>query len=319
MHAARVQRRLGGRLCTYKFASRGLRGRIARAFAIDGPNERQLARTGLAAERIERVGNLAIDGALGEAAGGSSTGSNAARTAVAGGVMIMPGARRAEIASLVPFFLQAAVRLRALAPDLPIVFGLSPFTTSAELTRALDTGGDPRFWGARGRVVETPDGTALEPFDAPELRFPIVHDAMQSAPQAACALTIPGTKCIELAALGVPAVVCVPYNAPELAVINGPLTYLDRIPLAGAALKRAIVLRYVARFAYTAQPNIDADAMLMPELRGTLTPGYVANRVAAYLADDVARVLAAQRLRVLYAGHAGAAERMARALREFAR
>ena len=127
-------------------------------------------------------------------------------------------------------------------------------------------------------------------------------------------VTIPGTKCIELAALGVPAIVCVPLNAPEVVVINGPLQYLDRLPLFGIPLKRAAVVAVDARFALTAQPNIDAGEALMPELRGALTPGYVARRVAAYAADDAARASDAQRLRELYAAHAGASERMARSL-----
>jgi hypothetical protein len=92
------------------------------------------------------------------------------------------------------------------------------------------------------------------------------------------------------------------------------LQYLDRIPLIGIPLKRAAVMAVDARFPLVAQPNIDAGEMLMPELRGMLTPGYVARRVAEYAADDGARALAAARLRVLYARHVGASERMVRSL-----
>ena len=86
-------------------------------------------------------------------------------------------------------------------------------------------------------------------------------------------------------------------NAPELIVVNGPLHYLDRIPLAGIPLKRAG--RRPARdaaFRSLAQPNIDAGAQLMPELRGTLMPGRVARIVADYAADDDVRRVAAERL-----------------------
>lgn len=311
MHAGRVNDRLGGRLRSYKFARRSLRERLERVYAVDEANERDIRAASILPERIERVGNLAIDGALGEASGRFGSGApRAAASDWGGGVLIMPGSRRLEIANLVPFFLQAAVRLRALAPGLPIAFGISPFTELGELETALAGGGDSRFWGTRGRVADTPDGPALHPLgDAPP--FPIVYDAMRAASRARCVLTIPGTKCIELAALGVPTVVCTPLNAPELAVVNGPLQYLGRIPLAGTALKRAVVMRVSARFPLTAQPNIDAGEMLMPELRGTLTPGRMAARVIEYLADDVGRALASERLRALYAGHAGAAARVA--------
>jgi lipid A disaccharide synthetase len=127
-------------------------------------------------------------------------------------------------------------------------------------------------------------------------------------------VTIPGTKCIELAALGVPAIVCVPLNAPEVVVINGPLQYLDRLPLIGIPLKRAAVVAVDARFTFTAQPNIDTGEALMPEMRGALMPGHVARRIAEYARDDVTRTADAHRLKALYASHAGAAERMARSL-----
>ncbi|HEV3157131.1 MAG TPA: hypothetical protein VGZ00_07245 [Candidatus Baltobacteraceae bacterium] len=319
MHAARVHARLGGRLYSYKFASHRFAKRLVRVFAVDEKNVEAVKRCGVTAEKIEWIGNLAIDGALGEAEGRFV--SCASSPAIPeGGLLIMPGVRRAEIANLVSFFLQTAVRLRTILPDLPIAFGIAPFTTREQLERALEGGGDWRMWGARGRVVSSSGGEAIESLTHEGMRFPIVRDAMRVARAAACVLTIPGTKCIELAALGVPAVVCIPTNAPELVAINGPLTYLDRIPKIGPVLKRAIVLRYAAhfeaRFRYFAQPNIDAGAMLMPELRGTLTPGYVAARVAEYLADDVARTLAAHRLRALYADHVGASERLARSLME---
>jgi lipid-A-disaccharide synthase len=314
MHAGRVNDRLGGALRSYKFARRSLRERLKRVYAVDAANERQILAATIPPERVEVVGNLAIDGALGEASG--RFGSGALRSSGrdwSGGVLIMPGSRRLEIANLVPFFLQAAVRLRALLPGVPIAFGVSPFTELGELELALAGGGDPRFWGTRGRVVDTPNGPALQP-PGDAAPFPIVRDSMRAASRARVALTIPGTKCIELAALGVPTVACTPYNAPELAVVNGPLQYLGRIPLAGTVLKRAVVLRVAERFPMTAQPNIDAGEMLMPELRGTLTPGHIAARVAEYLDDAAALASARVRLRALYAGHIGAAERMARSL-----
>jgi lipid-A-disaccharide synthase len=307
MHAARVQRRLGGRARAYKFSRARYRALFERIYAVDAANERQLEGWGIPRERIETVGNLAVDGALEEAAGTYSRGQ-AETSPVEGGVLIMPGARRREIANLVPFFLQAALWLRRFAPGVPVAFGVSPFTTDAELADALARGGDPRFWGARGRVV---DGAIVGGADE---RFPIVRDAMRHAARARAALAIPGTKCIELAALGVPSIVCSPLNAPELIVLNGPLTYLDRVPLAGAPLKRALVERISRRFPMLAQPNIDAGEALMPELRGALMPGRVARVAAEYLGDDAALARASQRLRALYAAHAGAAGRMARSL-----
>jgi len=317
MHAARVGNRLGGARASYKFARRGGAG-LARAYAVDERNAENLARSRVPRERIEIVGNLAVDGALGEAAGKFELGAIDDARVAPDGVVIMPGARRNEVASLIPFFLAVAVRLRALAPDLPVAFGISPFTEESEIERALAGGGHPDVWGKRGRLVREPDGLWLEAEGDPS-RFPVVRDAMRFAARARLVATIPGTKCVELAALGIPTIVCGPSNVPEQVVINGPLQYLDRIPLIGIPLKRAAVMAVDARFPLTAQPNMDAGEMLMPELRGTLTPGYVAGRVAEYAADDGARAAAAARLRSLYAQHVGASERMARSLLGLAR
>ncbi len=314
LHAARVRARLGGSLRTYKFARRSSARTLERAYAIDAQNAKVLERAGVAPACIEVVGNLAVDGAFGEAAGAYPT-SGDDGTLAPGGVLIMPGTRRGEFDNLMPFFLQSALRLRERNPALRVAFAISPFTSDDALGRVLSAGGHRNVWGARGRVVPYGAGIAVQADDggAP---FPVVRDAMRHAPHARLVVTLPGTKCIELAALGVPALVCVPLNAPEVVVINGALQYLDRIPALGIALKRAIVVGVDKRFALTAQPNIDTGEQLMPELRGTLMPGDVARRIAAYAADDDALAAASRRLRALYADHSGAAERMARSLLE---
>ena len=86
----------------------------------------------------------------------------------------------------------------------------------------------------------------------------MLYNALAAARHARLAVTIPGTKTIELAVLGKPAVAITPLNAPEIVTINGPLTYLDRVPLVGAPLKRAAAVALSRRFAYHTQPNMDA-------------------------------------------------------------
>ncbi len=319
LHAARVRARLGGSAYAYKFARKGDANVLARAFAIDAQNATALASLGIAPGRIDVVGNLAIDGALGEAAGLFAHASDApapspqAQAGASRTILFMPGTRKNEVANMVPLLLAAALRLRALRPELRAVFAISPFTDEDELGRALAVGGHRNAWGVRGRVVGEGAALALQAEDGSE-PFPVVRESMRHAPFARMVVTLPGTKCIELAALGVPTIVCVPLNAPEVVVINGPLQYLDRLPAIGMALKRAIVVGVDKRFAFTAQPNIDTGEMLMPEMRGTLYPGDIARRIVAYDDDDEARTHDAARLRALYVAHIGASERMARAL-----
>jgi hypothetical protein len=311
MHAARLHRRFGGTASTYKFSRRAYRALFARAYAIDEANDAQLRAWGTPPERVEIVGNLAIDGALMQAAGDGDV--DAARD----GVLVMPGSRTHEVQHLVPFFFTMALRMLRESPNLRIAMGISPFTSNAQLRAAIEGGGDPRVYANRGRLVEDASGTAFVSVEG-NARVPVVRNALAAARTARLAVTLPGTKCIELAALGVPTIAITPVNAAELATFNGPLTYLDRIPVVGRALKRHAAVSLSRRHALHTQPNIDLGEMVIKELHGTLTPGRVA-RVALESLDD--RAWLAQsgvRLRELYARHAGAAGRMARSLLQHA-
>jgi hypothetical protein len=70
------------------------------------------------------------------------------------------------------------------------------------------------------------------------------------------------------------------------------------------------------RFRYFAQPNIDAERELIPELSGTLFPARVAAVAAQYYADRDWCERTGAELRARYAVHAGAARRMSAALLE---
>ena len=306
-HAVRVHARLGGEATTYKFSRQAYAATFARAFAVDEANRAQLEAWKTPPERIRVIGNLAIDGALGEASGAyGDAPSDAARD----GIVLFPGSRRHEIANLLPMFVRVALNLRRMLPGVAIAFAGSPFVDDAELRDALARGGDnPLAYGAAAAL----EGGEIVAGGA---RFPLVRAAMGAASRARLAIAIPGTKVIELAALGVPAVVCTPFNAPELVVIGGPMQYVGKVPGIGPLVKRAAVLAVASRFRFFAQPNIDADRELDPEIAGTLLPSQVA-RLAAERWTDAAwcRATGAE-LRARYAHHAGAAERMAAFLLE---
>ncbi|MGH7329937.1 MAG: hypothetical protein ACREJX_16435, partial [Polyangiaceae bacterium] len=308
MHAARVNDRLGGIATSYKFSRARYSDRFQRVFAIDERNREQLLAWKTRSERIVVVGNLAIDAAFYEAELEDSVADRVAEDAI----VIMPGARRYEVENMVPFFLRVAQRLREIDSGLPIVFGISPFTTIDELSHALAIGGLPTVYGARGSLVERDGIVYLRDEGGDE--FPVVRHAQRAATRARLAVTIPGTKTVELAALGVPTVVTTPFNAPEAVVITGPLQYIERIPVIGVPVKRSLAVRFSKRFTFFAQPNMDSGRELMPELPGTLTPGFVAQRVYERWKDRDWAAAASAEMRVFYAGHRGASHRMAEAL-----
>lgn len=309
MHAARLHRKLGGNLMTYRFTRRKYARVTERAFAIDAKNAAELVAAGIASERVRVAGNLAIDGALVEAAAPLEPG------APVDGMLFMPGSRDYEVENMVPFFFTAALAIRREDPNVPIAFGISPFTQLGEVRAAIEGGGRPQMFSKRGKLVETSVGTELVSLDGSQ-RFPVLHNALSAAKRARLAITIPGTKTIELAAIGTPVVACTPLNIPEAVTINGPLTYLNRIPLVGVPLKRAIVTAYSRRFPFHTQPNMDSGREVVRELHGTLTPGRVARVALGCFGDAAWLAESAQALRSLYTEHVGAAGRIARGLLE---
>ena len=307
MHAMRLHARLQGEASTYKFSKPRYNARFQRLFAIDEANAGTLRQGGAPNERIEIVGNLAIDGALLEAQ------MPVEANAPSDGILVMPGSRGYEVENMIPFFFTMALRIVRERPGISVAFGASPFTPRGDIREAIEGGGHQTMWATRGRLIEEGETAFLATLDG-SIRFPILHNALAAAMRARMVVTLPGTKCIELAALGVPAVTLTPLNAPEKITFNGPFTYLDRIPLIGVPLKRAVAVGVSRRFTYHAQPNIDAQAMLMEELHGTLTPGRAA-RVAIERYDDRDWLSASKAsLGELYENHVGAADRMAESL-----
>jgi lipid-A-disaccharide synthase len=306
MHAALLHRRLKGRTATYKFSRRRYRRLFDRAFAVDARNARELQAWGTPPERIETVGNLAIDGALHEAALPPEPGTPD------DGILFMPGSRAYEVENLIPFYFAVALRVLHERP-LAMAFALSPFTTQEQVKSAIERGGHPRMFGRTGRLV-VEAGREYLATDGGAVRIPILRNGLAAARRARLVLTIPGTKTIELAVLGTPAIAMTPLNAPELVTINGPLTYLARIPGIGVSLKRAAAVAVSHRYPFHTQPNIDAGTSLIRELHGTVTPGRVA-RIALDSYDDAAWLAeSSAALSALYRAHVGASDRMAESL-----
>lgn len=308
MHAARVHDRLGGIAMAYKFSRKRYAERFVRVFAVDAANRKQLLGWGVPDARISIVGNLAIDGALGEADGRFGDPES---EAVRDGILLMPGSRKFEIENMLPMFVRIALQIRRRLPDVPLGIARSPFTTDDDLSRALAAGGLREAYGYPARLEA--GGAAIL---AGGERLPLLAAAMRAGRHARLAVAIPGTKLIELAALGIPSIATMPLNRPELIVINGILQYAGRVPLVGIPAKRAAIAAAHKRFRFVAQPNIDAGRELIPEIRGTLLPSHIAHVAAERFADAGWLAQTGAALRALYADHAGVAGRMAAVLLE---
>jgi lipid-A-disaccharide synthase len=229
----------------------------------------------------------------------------------------MPGSRAYEVEGLVAFYFSVALQLQRERPEIPVALALSPFTARDSVRSAIESGGHPRMFGKRGKLVSD-GGCDYLITDEGDRRIPVLRNALAAAKEARLVLTIPGTKTIELAILGKPMVAITPLNAPEVVTINGPLTYLDRIPFVGLPLKRAAVTAVSHRFKYHTQPNMDAGRTVVREIHSTITPARMA-RIALESYDDAAWLASVSpQLAALYRDHVGASARMAESLLELA-
>ena len=122
-----------------------------------------------------------------------------------------------------------------------------------------------------GSFALTPNGTRLE----------IHHENQRYELMKRCAVAItsPGTNTLELGIAGIPSVVCMPLQKMELVPIENPLRYLELLPIIGKPIKRALVMAFLSRFKFVALPNILADELIQPELRGNITVQNVADAV----------------------------------------
>jgi lipid-A-disaccharide synthase len=161
--------------------------------------------------------------------------------------------------------------------------------------------------GIGGRLSQ--DGRSIEIEGQPfSVERSIDYEAIA---RAALVVTIPGTKCIEAAVLGRPMLVAVPLNRADEIAVNGLAAYLHLVPLIGRPLKSWVVRKVERRFRFVTQPNIDANRMIVPEMRGILRPADVAAKAAAMLNRPAELRAMGEVLVQIYASHVGASHRMA--------
>lgn len=329
--AARLARRLGYPAAAYTQGHVVSSRDFARFFVPREDARRRAIAKGAPAERVEVVGDLMVDAARvvqdpGErAALASPLGLEPGAPAVA----LFPGSRPYELRQVLPLFAAAAAVL-AKEARVQFIVALSPFVTREALAAALHAAeaaagsGAPAAAEGPGAVLER----AVAALFAPETKAAAVPVTLRTAagpasltlwrgdPRAVMAaadlaLTIPGSNTAELAAWGVPMVVCLPLHKPEEIPLDGIAGYLDRIPLIGRPLKRRAVLSASRRAQYIALPNRAAGEAIVPELRSErLAPEEIAAE-AKRLLDDPERLEAAASRLVRAMGPPGAARRVA--------
>ena len=261
------------------------------------------ARTRRSDSRVEVVGNLVADAVRSE---------DPVERPGRPHVLLLAGSRDAFARHLIPFVLAVADRLAPRYPDARFVWPV-PGSLGEATVRDGIAGVERATLGGiaarrEGDVVWTPAGARVEVVTESER-----YAHMRSAD---VALTIPGTNTLELGIAGVPTVVILPLNRPEIIPLEGPGHWLSLLPLIGVPLKRRAVRLFVEGLKIPVSlPNRFSGEPLMDEITGRIEPGAVAERLAGLLDDPEERARRRARLAATMPAP-GAADRLVARLRE---
>ncbi|MFO8151439.1 MAG: hypothetical protein R6T93_14255 [Trueperaceae bacterium] len=309
-YAAALARKLGVPAFRYAFVPDLTRG-IERLFV---PDERTLRRArrwrapAAAGGRwadggVEVVGNLVADAVRSE---------DPVEQPGRPHVLLLAGSRDAFARHLIPFVLAVADRLAPRYPDARFVWPVAGSLGEAAVRDGI-AGVERATLGGiaarrEGDVVWTPAGARVEVVEENER-----YAHMRSAD---VALTIPGTNTLELGIAGVPTVVILPLNRPEIIPLEGPGHWLSLLPLIGVPLKRRAVRLFVEGLRIPVSlPNRFSGEPLMDEISGRIEPGAVAERLAGLLDDPDERARRRARFAATMPAP-GAGDRLVARLRE---
>lgn len=186
-------------------------------------------------------------------------------------ISFFPGSRPFQIQYLIPFYERLLTLVAAKLPQAELVLSLSPFVKIEEISRA----------STKLSAITKENHRFL--FKGSNYKAVIMHD--NAALVSDLVVTIPGTNTAQNAALGTPMLVIFPLDKPEVIPLEGIADYIGRIPLLGKIYKQ-----YVAEFAnqmikYFALPNMKANREIVPEMRGTLAPEAVAEKIFLMVND----------------------------------
>jgi lipid-A-disaccharide synthase len=252
---------------------------LKKLFVHDERTFRRARLMGAPKERLELVGNLVAD-----AVQQSSRLENPGNPHV----LLLAGTRDTFSVVLIPFIIGLADVLGKELPNAKFAWPVSRLLRPETIEAGIEGLEKDVLGGMAGRregdTIFTPSGTAIHMISEAE-RYAHIRAAD-------IAVTIPGTNTLELGIAGVPSVVMLPMNKPEVIPLEGIGQWLGLIPGVGTFIKRRAVKLFVEGLKLPVSlPNRLSGEDLMLEIKGKISVEQIAEAMLSLLknSDDLSR------------------------------
>jgi hypothetical protein len=275
--------------------------------SIDGNEPTKKKNNKNTKEKVACIGNLMVDAARMRNPGRISGPPNQLT------IGIFPGSRFYQVQQLIPFFMKVAreAELRMDFNTIHWVMAKADYLSLETIEEVAKTE-DGRFLEGYSGFLEkgTPFGHLISSQgDKIEILRP--EEVMSRAD---VAITIPGTNTAELAVMGIPMLVLLPTQKPELYPMPGLAGHLEKIPVIGKYIKRFLLQLFWRQVKYFSHPNRRMNREVVPEFVGKITATGVVDSLDALLHTplDPIRVELKKTM-----GEEGAARRLVREILDF--
>lgn len=262
---------------------------VSRYLLRDETLYQKLLRKGVPPNKMQIVGDLMAD-AVRPSLSSQEVRQKLNLSTQAPVISLLPGSKPLKVLYSTSFMLRIADEISHLCPDVQFILPQSAFTPLAQLRQAVQ---DEQYLrvldGVPGKIVHDRAGTYLVTPQGTKVQIvpPNWHyNALQISD---VSITLPGTNTAELAAMGIPMVVMLPLNKPEVIPLDGLLGLLTRLPLVGKPLRAWLLQALLKRLRFVALPNQKAQRELVPELIGKVMPQQVATTAFRLLTDPLLR------------------------------
>lgn len=226
-------------------------------------------------------------------------------------VALFPGSRDYIVKYTLPFLAMAVDEVAAQMPDVEWSISASRFLPPEFFMNLPQVDGSLPF--PLGNLTSRREGDRVVVLTEAGNRL-VVEPPERAIFEASLAVTLPGTTTGELAAIGKPMVLVLPYYLAETAPLPGLAGHLGSIPVVGRYIKRLVAQIHHRGKPVFSHANLRSGKTIVPEVVGYIRPTDVSAAIVGVLRSDMS--LQADALRETM-GQPGAATRIAAEIRPY--